>query len=275
MSINTLALGTWIGSERYTYYRKHTINSINGTVSDGSGAVMLYTPENIFAGIHSDLHDLTGESGMPARFAAVLMVFSVANTFEQALQEWGDCSIDKNLYVNCMCSHHIHQNFFIKNTINGNILVTGSSCILKIGFKEDLKTEIKRQANVKRLLDDNVSYVRCGRCGDTVVHPLNPHPYCQRCYSIVLRENQQRELLQKAERDRLQLEADNRIKLQRERDHAKLLITKESIENNRQPANITRSEIYAKKFDLTPEQIEKLRKFREDRMKPPDERYYI
>ena len=75
---------------------------------------------------------------MPRNFEKVLKYYS-----EKYIEEWSLYKQVNGLPNRCICSHVIDHSIYIKNDINGNILVVGNSCIDKFLVETNLFNEIK------------------------------------------------------------------------------------------------------------------------------------
>lgn len=67
------------------------------------------------------------------KFKTVLLNYSEADEYEDALEEWIIVSnvSSKKKHSRCICSKHITRRFFVLNELNGNVLCIGSSCVGK------------------------------------------------------------------------------------------------------------------------------------------------
>lgn len=83
---------------------------------------------------------------LPMRFAAVIIHYSKDGKWEAKdwekearrliKEQWIDTQI---IYVDdgqCICSHHIHDGYVVKNVLNNTFLTTGCDCILKFAYDE-------------------------------------------------------------------------------------------------------------------------------------------
>jgi hypothetical protein len=96
------------------------------------------------------LNDTGNMTGMPERFAAVILAYSHSKNYSVAINEWSVITHNSsNCIEYCICSHKIEINNHVKNNINGNILVIGSECINKFG-SGNMKTNLRIVSNIRK-----------------------------------------------------------------------------------------------------------------------------
>lgn len=113
--------------------------------------------------------------GMPEKFKAVLLEFSKADLFEDAIEEWlevgGQCEISHT----CICSHEINNCYYVHNMITGKRLVIGSKCIKKFGT-EDMKKTMNMRKSIRSYEGDRQPCLHCGTHSKAV-----SLLYCRKC----------------------------------------------------------------------------------------------
>lgn len=101
---------------------------------------------------------------MQENFNTVLLHHSESKDPKIAIVEW-------SFYANttdgegrtCICSHVIHDMFYIINSVNGNILRVGNDCINKLYKSSDLDLDIKEFIKRKRYTGDRLWCRGCHR----------------------------------------------------------------------------------------------------------------
>ena len=93
---------------------------------------------------------------MYKKFIAVIVYYSESLNYVDSIEEW-DLLIKENETIsnNCICSQNIEYNYLIKNKLNNNILVIGSSCITKF-CNDDVVNVHKISVKKRNLILDNV-----------------------------------------------------------------------------------------------------------------------
>jgi len=71
-----------------------------------------------------------------AQFTKVLLANSVADNYQDAIQEWIYVGDGDNHPNTCICGHPIIQNCLVDNKLNGNRLTIGNCCIKKFGIQK-------------------------------------------------------------------------------------------------------------------------------------------
>lgn len=262
MSFNISYLNTWIASDTHRIFKTHHINYITGECTTG------LTPEATVEYLHNNLRSLTGATDKPTRFAAVFLSFSVSDDLVEASREWTTHSIDVCPGTNCVCSKNIAHQFFLRNTVNGNILLIGNTCIKKLPFSEDLKKTIAKQYAIKQKLQKGIEYRKCFRCSDRIIHPSLPDKYCVSCIGLVRRQ----EISQPVQIN------TNIIITQTVSPGFRpdiVQIARQEQFEAREYARSVERQYYEDQFDLTPEYKAKLALYLEDRKKPISERIYV
>ncbi|CAH6419792.1 Hypothetical protein HVR_LOCUS872 [uncultured virus] len=185
---NVTAINTWINSTKFLKYKNYRINchthKCERTIDSKDNAI-IECSDDLIRGIYEDLQELTSERGMPIRFMAVMIAFSESLNVEDAFGEWEMSEIKSNTNTDCICSHWIEQNLFVRNINNGNILVIGNECIKKFPFDNVVKEIARKQLNIKKKLDKNKIYEACERCGHYIVPTGTTPCYCLECYGII------------------------------------------------------------------------------------------
>lgn len=125
MSVDQGAIDIWIRSQEYKSYKGISIDSNRQDITSVSDD------------IHNKLRSLTGNTDKPTRFAAVILCFSVADTFRSALLEYEYIG-EKDGGCRCLCSQTVTYEQYIRNVKNGNIITVGNVCINKFPFSNDL-----------------------------------------------------------------------------------------------------------------------------------------
>ncbi len=123
-----------------------------------------------------DIYTVAPSKKKSELFKLVLVHFSEAKDFDQAILEWNIDSVSDNLSVHnsisdqgeassmCICSHEIKQSYYVKNQVNNNILRIGSECINKF-MSDNLKEQaniLKKQMHYQKT--GSQAYKMCGVC---------------------------------------------------------------------------------------------------------------
>lgn len=121
--------------------------------------------------------------GLPDRFMAVLLAYSVSKDYIEAIKEWSVITQKKPQYdtegTKCICSKNIDRLYPVTNTINGNTLYIGSSCIKK--FCTD---ELKNALNLAKSMRNSAEKTMCkGCCKYKLALDAEPWRYCKKCYN--------------------------------------------------------------------------------------------
>jgi hypothetical protein len=127
------------------------------------------------------LNDIGNITGMPERFTAVIMAYSQSKDYEYAINEWSVINVNSSEYTEqCICSHKIEINNYVRNNINGNVLIIGSECINKFG-SGNMKTNLRIVSNIRKYTGTKRMCQRC--CKHKI--PGNAEDWktlCRSCY---------------------------------------------------------------------------------------------
>ena len=122
----------------------------------------------------------SANKGMKNRFRAVILSFSEADVFEDAMLEWDEIISPgelSRLEGSCICSHSIEDEYYLKNRLTGYTITVGSECINKFGTREQ-----KQNINVKnRIIKYEGENAPCGSCGKHKVKSPNETIFCKSC----------------------------------------------------------------------------------------------
>jgi hypothetical protein len=131
--------------------------------------------------IWDKLIEYGGENSMYKKFIAVIVYYSESLNYIDSIEEW-DLLIKENETIsnNCICSQNIEYNYLIKNKLNSNILVIGSSCITK--FCNDDVVNVHKISVKKRKYDgDKRMCQNC--CNYKISHKKDDYvTFCKSCY---------------------------------------------------------------------------------------------
>lgn len=123
-------------------------------------------------------------SNKPQRFELVLVHYSEDNTFDKALEEWQNVYAGGDDYQGqtfCICSHPITNLYYIRNSLNDNVLRVGSECIGKVNFSEEVKNKTKALVKSSNYKGDKRMCQACGRHSIEYDLPAY-HTRCKKCY---------------------------------------------------------------------------------------------
>ena len=142
------------------------------------------------------LNQTDGCKKMPERFMAIILTFSQSKEPIEAMKEWTNIQNIQNenekepqkLFCEikqCICSQNIEITYRVKNKLNNNILVIGSSCIEKFGCKElkDLHKAIKKRDNYG---GDKMMCAGC--CNHRIAADESWKTYCTKCFDSGIRK---------------------------------------------------------------------------------------
>lgn len=134
--------------------------------------------------------------GMPKRFKGVIVLFSVANNFEEAMLEWDVAGIAskngsnieftsqedrKEERDNCICSHDICNLCFSYNHQTSIMLTIGNCCINKFG-SNSMKEQLKRKVNTtKKIKERKRGEQYCLNCASLKISAKYNKLYCLSC----------------------------------------------------------------------------------------------
>jgi hypothetical protein len=133
----------------------------------------------------------TVKGGCPSKLEAVLFKYSEeSKSFDLAIGEWHMLGVVTADFSWCICSHKIQDKYFIKNTINGNILRIGSECIHKF-LSDDIKEEARDlRTQLKYQQKGNSSHRMCSSCKRHSI-PIDEESWktiCRTCFKKGVRE---------------------------------------------------------------------------------------
>jgi len=101
----------------------------------------------------------------PNRFQAVVLLYSKANDYSNAILEWNSVYGSDDTTETCICSQEISDLYYIKNRITGATLIVGCDCIEKLGSKElqyDVRLRSKLRKKLKNYDGDKPPCLHCG-----------------------------------------------------------------------------------------------------------------
>lgn len=138
------------------------------------------------------LREKRGMRGMPERFQYIVCFFShkcrnmdPVHKFEKyypkCIAEYDLDNVGEDHDSYCICSHYIHELYFIVNRINGNILRTGNVCIKKLGDKR-LKRSVtiqKRKRDYKK--NGSGKFKMCVECLKFRIPRQQHRTVCGKC----------------------------------------------------------------------------------------------
>lgn len=262
MSYNYENIRAWVGSDYYRELKAHRINYLTSYCTTG------LTPQGTVDYLYSCLRAMTLASDKPTRFMAVLLTFSASDAVDQALLEWNLSNIDDTGVGYCICSKNIHYEYYITNTINGNVLICGCDCIYKVNFPRMLKEKVKKQVKIKTSLDRNKKYKQCIRCLDRVILEESKELYCANCGFMIRQEEMiKASLVNQVIRPPIITPTPPPVT-----EPIRRAPTPNGYYAERREREARE---YAEQFDLCEEYKEKLNKYLEDRRKPCGERTYV
>jgi hypothetical protein len=150
-----------------------------------------YNCDEIIRSLWNDLKCKTGYSNMTDKFIYVLKHFSTNKNLEYPIttDEWVQSeyrTVDDDKSEFCICSHVIHELYFIRSKLNGNTLRVGNTCVYQsFDNKNELCIQLKASENRRRYKKSGSGINRiCLSCGKHKINVDDPvwKTVCKSCY---------------------------------------------------------------------------------------------
>ncbi|CAK7994536.1 Hypothetical protein POVR1_LOCUS60 [uncultured virus] len=126
---------------------------------------------------------------LPDRFMAVLVAYSRSKNYNEAVKEWNLIKSEKPEYntegTKCICSKDIDRLYPVTNSLNGNTLYIGSSCIDKF-CTDDLKSSLKVAMKAQKYQGENKMCKGC--CNYRLPPDADSWKYCKSCFEAGVKE---------------------------------------------------------------------------------------
>lgn len=182
-------------------------------------------------------------NGKPAKFACVLLYYSNSKKINKAINEWNEVRLmtepSDECNYKCICSQDIEDFYYVVNSVNGNILRIGSSCIMKFGC-EKLKEEVDILQRKKKYEKTGKGDKRmCESCHKFRININKPShiKLCRNCYNEKNEDKKKRQSLPRED-------TQNRKSIPREDIQSRKSIPRENLQSRR---SLPREDIQSRK----------------------------